>query len=101
MRYPPDPSLVQRLVRYVESDERGIRRAILDCLSQNDGNTVQEVHTHLMLLGHDVSRQSVGSMMGMMGSRLGILRVYMSDGQRIYKVKEEYAASLKQALDNL
>jgi len=48
-----------------------------------------------------VSRRSVGSIVGLMGARMGILKVFTEGNVKRYQLKNGYEESLELALENV
>lgn len=93
--------LLQRLMRYVSNDPKGIRRAVLESFAHGDELTTRHILTQLEERGISVSSQSVNSMVGLLASRMGLLRVSMNGKRRSYVLKGEYMELLRGVLEQL
>jgi len=81
-------------------DENGIRRCVLKLFLSNKPYTTQDVFNHLKKEGFDVNYRGVSAMVGLMNTRLGILRVDVKGDHNLYSLKEEYKNRLKATMDN-
>ncbi|HIH69774.1 DUF2551 domain-containing protein [Methermicoccus shengliensis] len=93
--------LLQRLMRYVGNDPRGIRRAVLESFACGEELTTEHILTQLGERGMCVSKQSVNSMVGLLASRMGLLRVSTNGKRRSYALKAEYMELLRGVLEQL
>ncbi|HVP93751.1 MAG TPA: DUF2551 domain-containing protein [Methanoregulaceae archaeon] len=80
-----------RLKNYVSRDRTGIRREMIRLFLKIKSFTIQDVYRYLHKK-FSISYHSVAAMVGIVASRLGILRVSRNrDGTTsIYEVKEQY-----------
>lgn len=62
--------------------------------------TTQEVFEHLTREGFDVNYRGVSAMVGLMNTRLGILRIDVKGDHNVYSLKYEYRNALKMVMDN-
>lgn len=81
-------------------DESGIRRCVLKLFLSNKPYTTQDVFEHLKKDGFDVNYRGVSAMVGLMNTRLGILRIDVKGDHNVYSLKEEYRSSVKTTMDN-
>ncbi len=81
-------------------DESGIRRCVLKLFLSNKPYTTQDVFEHLKKEGFDVNYRGVSAMVGLMNTRLGILRIDVKGDHNVYSLKEEYRSSVKTTMDN-
>ena len=81
----------ERLRGYLSRDRTGIRRALLSLFVTSRSMTIPRVYRELQE-GYPASYHSVASMVGMLASRIGILRVRRSpSGQAsVYELREQY-----------
>lgn len=80
----------ERLRGYLARDRTGIRRALLSLFMASHTLTIPNVHRELQS-GYSASYHSVASMVGMLASRIGILRVHRSSGaDSVYELREQY-----------
>lgn len=93
--------LLQRLMRYVGNDPKGIRRAVLKSFADGEELTTGCILTQLEERGICVSSQSVNSMVGLLASRMGLLRVSANGKRRSYVLKPEYMELLRGVLEQL
>lgn len=93
MRSPVDikKQIYRRLREYLSRDRTGIRRALLNLFIRIKSWTVPQLFEQLRL-HFSISYHSVASMVGVIASRIGILRVKRTaDGANaIYELKDKY-----------
>ncbi len=93
MRSPVDfkSQICRRLKEYLSRDTTGIRRALLALFIRIKSWTIPQIFDQLK--GHfAISYHSVASMVGIIASRIGILRVKKSldSNNTLYEMKEQY-----------
>ncbi len=81
-------------------DDNGIRRCVLKLFLSNKPYTTQDVYDHLKKNGFDVNYRGVSAMVGLMNTRLGILRIDVKGDHNVYSLKDEYKNSVKTTMDN-
>jgi hypothetical protein len=80
-----------RLKSYLSRDKTGIRREVLRLLLRVRSVTIAEILEELKAR-FPVSYHAVASMVGIIASRIGILRASRNaDGVNTYELKEKYA----------
>jgi len=89
-----------RLTKYLTRDETGIRRSVLKLFLTSKPYTTQEVFDHLTRDGFDVNYRGVSAMVGLMNTRLGILRIDVKGDHNVYSLKVEYKNTVKLTMDN-
>ncbi|MDO9097386.1 MAG: DUF2551 domain-containing protein [Candidatus Methanoperedens sp.] len=89
-----------RLTKYLMRDETGIRKSVLKLFLSDKPYTTQDVFAHLNKEGFDVNYRGVSAMVGLMNTRLGILRIDVRGDHNVYSLKDEYRNSLKATMDN-
>ncbi|MFZ3058477.1 MAG: DUF2551 domain-containing protein [Candidatus Methanoperedens sp.] len=89
-----------RLTKYLMRDETGIRKSVLKLFLTNKPYTTENVFDHLKKEGFDVNYRGVSAMVGLMNTRLGILRIDVKGDHNVYSLKDEYKNSLKTTMDN-
>ena len=62
--------------------------------------TTQEVFEHLTREGFDVNYRGVSAMVGLMNTRLGVLRIDVKGDHNVYSLKYEYKNAVKMVMDN-
>ncbi len=60
----------------------------------------QEIFDSLNHDGFDVNYRGVSAMVGLMNTRLGILRIDVKGDHNVYSIKTEYKNAVKQVMDN-
>jgi len=81
-------------------DETGIRKSVLKLFLTGKPYTTQEVFDSLKKEGFDVNYRGVSAMVGLMNTRLGILRIDVKGDHNVYSLKVEYRNTLKLVMDN-
>ncbi len=81
----------ERLRGYLSRDRTGIRRDLVSLFVTSRTLTIPGVYRELQD-GYPASYHSVASMVGMLASRIGILRVRRSAGgtSSVYELREKY-----------
>jgi arginine repressor len=88
----------RRLINYLKRDRKGIRREVLGILVDGNKYTTNEIYEILRSKGYDVNLRGVSAMLGLMNTRLGIVRTEMSEKNRYY-IKPEYIDLVKSVLE--
>ena len=89
-----------RLTKYLMRDETGIRKSVLKLFLEDKPYTTQNVFDLLKKQGFDVNYRGISAMVGLMNTRLGILRIDVRGDHNIYSLKDEYKKSVKATMDN-
>lgn len=87
----------ERLINYLRRDRKGIRREVLSIMSDGRKYTTIEIYEILKSKGYKVNIRGVSAMLGLMNTRLGIVRTEMGEKNRYY-VKSEYIELVKSVL---
>lgn len=89
-----------RLTKYLMRDETGIRKSVLKLFLEEKPYTTQNVFDLLKKQGFDVNYRGISAMVGLMNTRLGILRIDVRGDHNVYSLKDEYKKSVKATMDN-
>ncbi|VVB85439.1 Uncharacterised protein [uncultured archaeon] len=89
-----------RVTKYLLRDETGIRRSVLKLFLTSKPYTTQDVFDALKGEGFDVNYRGVSAMVGLMNTRLGILRIDVKGDHNVYSLKIEYKNAVKLIMDN-
>ncbi len=89
-----------RVTKYLTRDETGIRRSVLKLFLNSKPYTTQEIFDSLVREGFDVNYRGVSAMVGLMNTRLGILRIDVKGDHNVYSLKYEYKNAVKMVMDN-
>ncbi|HIH43710.1 MAG TPA: DUF2551 domain-containing protein [Candidatus Methanoperedenaceae archaeon] len=95
-----DEKIKTRLSKYLSRDETGIRKSVLKLFLQDKAYTTGDIHGYLSERGFDVNYRGVSAMVGLMNTRLGILRIDVSGQHNVYSLKNEHRPVVKTVLDN-
>jgi Protein of unknown function (DUF2551) len=89
----------RRLEMYLELDIDGLRKLIIDILLRLKKLTVDQLHKELSKK-FSISSSAVGSTLGYIHSKLGILHAYKESYKTpiVYSLKEEYLDIIESAL---
>jgi len=90
--------IVARLRKYLERDKRGIRKELLILLLDGKKYTTKEIYERLRERGFDINLRGISAMVGLMNSKLGILKMEIGDKNR-YFLKPEYIDLVKSILE--
>ena len=98
---PPEITDIKtRLTKYLTKDETGLRKSILKFFLNGTPFTTQDVFDLLKKEGFDVNYRGISATVGIMNTRLGILRVDVRGDRNLYTLKEEYKNTLKTIMAN-
>lgn len=78
-----------RVKRYLKNDKNGVRRELLIILLDGKKHTSEEVCQILRSRGFTVNRKSVSAMLGVVSSKLGIVKIELGERKK-YSIKSEY-----------
>ncbi len=81
-------------------DEAGIRKTVLKLFLNCKPYTTQDVFDFLVKEGFDVNYRGVSAMVGLMNTRLGILRIDVKGDHNVYSLKNGYKNAVKAIMDN-
>ncbi len=87
----------ERLINYLRRDRKGVRREVLTVMVDGRKYTTSEIYEILKSKGYDVNLRGVSAMLGLMNTRLGIVRTEMGEKNRYY-IKPEYIELVKSVL---
>jgi len=88
----------KRLRKYLDRDRNGVRKVLLRALLSGEKYTTEEIHRVLAEKGFSLNIRGVSAMVGLIGARIGILKVEMGNKNRYY-LKREYKELVKRVLD--
>lgn len=78
-----------RVKKYLEKDKNGLRKELLLILLDRKKYTSEEVYEILKKRGFTVNRKSVSAMLGVVSSKLGIVKIELGERKKYY-IKSEY-----------
>ncbi len=84
-----------RLIRFLLKDKIGIRKSLLNLFLQSKTCTTVDVYNYLIKQGFDIDLKGVCAMVGQMHSRLGILRINLTNERNLYSLKEDQLDNVK------
>jgi len=87
----------RRLVRYLERDRKGIRGEVLSILVDGKKYTTTEIYEKLKQKGYDINLRGVSAMIGLMNTKLGIVKMEIGERNKYY-IKPEYIDLVKSVL---
>lgn len=96
---PERSEIFGRMVRFLDLDTDGLRRAVLESIVEAQEFTVTSIHESVCRK-IDVSKKVIASMIGYICSRLGILHVNKKSyrAPMSYVLRDEYADIARAAL---
>jgi arginine repressor len=89
-----------RLIKYLRRDETNLRKSVLKLFLLGDIYTTNDIYNNLRHQGFDVNYRGVSAMVGLMNTRLGILRIDVTREHNHYSLKEDFKEIVKTVLDN-
>lgn len=90
--------VAERLKAYLAKDRTGLRRELLLIFLQGGKYNSSEIHDLLKSKGYDVNQKGVSAMIGIIGSRLGIIKSEGGD-KRKYYLKKEYVGLVREIVE--
>ena len=90
----------ERLIKYLSRDATGVRRKVLEIFLNGGRYTTEEIYNILKKEGFDVNYRGVSAMVGLMNTRLGILRIDVGGEHNLYSLKETHRNVLKSVLES-
>lgn len=90
--------VAERVKAYLERDKTGIRRELLLILLEGEKYTTLEICEILRKKGYEVNQKSVSAMIGILGSKLGLVKSEGSEKKRYY-LKKEYSQVVKKVVE--
>lgn len=90
----------ERLVKYLRRDETNLRKTVLIMFLNGDTYTTNDIYNNLVQHGFDVNYRGVSAMVGLMNTRLGILRIDVTREHNHYSLKDDFKDIVKGVLDN-
>lgn len=92
--------VAERVKAYLENDKTGIRRELLLILLQGGKYTTSEIHDLLRSKGYEVNQKGVSAMIGIIGSRIGIIKGEGEAGdKKRYYLKKEYTQLVREVVE--
>lgn len=90
----------ERLIKYLRRDETNIRKTVLRGFLLGKTYTTNDIYKNLVEEGFDVNYRGVSAMVGLMNTRLGILRIDVTREHNLYSLKEDFFDIVRTVLDN-
>ncbi|MCS7130914.1 MAG: DUF2551 domain-containing protein [Archaeoglobaceae archaeon] len=90
--------VAERIKAYLEKDKTGIRRELLLILLEGGKYTTSEIYEILKGKGYGVNQKGVSAMIGIIGSRIGIIKSEAGDKKRYY-LKKEYLQLVREIVE--
>jgi len=93
-----DQKVKNRLIRFLLKDKLDIRKSLLWIFVQMKSCSTVEIYDYLIKQGFDIDLKGVSAMVGQMHSRLGILRINLTNERNLYSLKESHLDNVKKVL---
>ena len=93
-----DDLVLARIKDYLSRDKDGRRRAVLEMFLENGPYETKDIDDRLREKNFDVKNKGTPAMVGLMGSKTGILSVDVTGDHNMYSIKEKYKHLVKEAL---
>ena len=90
----------ERLIKYLRKDETNLRKTVLKMFLVGETYTTIDIYNNLMQQGFDLNYRGVSAMVGLMNTRLGILRVDVTREHNHYSLKDDFKVDVQIVLDN-
>ncbi|CAD6492775.1 MAG: hypothetical protein EMLJLAPB_00361 [Candidatus Argoarchaeum ethanivorans] len=95
-----DERIRERTKRYLIHDDTNVRKAVLKLFLEDNTFTTEAIYKYLTSKDFDMNYRGVSAMVGLMNTRLGVLRIDVTGNHNIYSLKKEYKETVKTILDN-
>jgi len=90
--------IAERIRKYLDKDKTGIRRELLLILLQGGKYTTSEIHEILQNKGYEINQRGVSAMIGIISSRIGIIKSEPGEKKRYY-LKKEYSELVREIVE--
>jgi arginine repressor len=90
----------ERLIKYLRKDETNLRKTVLQMFLVGEIYTTNDIYNNLVQQGFDLNYRGVSAMVGLMNTRLGILRVDVTREHNHYSLKDDFKVVVQTVLDN-
>ena len=90
----------ERLIKYLRKDETNLRKTVLKMFLVGETYTTNDIYNNLVQQGFDLNYRGVSAMVGLMNTRLGILRVDVTREHNHYSLKDDFKVDVQIVLDN-
>lgn len=90
----------ERLIKYLRKDETNLRKTVLQMFLVGEIYTTNDIYNNLVQQGFDLNYRGVSAMVGLMNTRLGILRVDVTREHNHYSLKDDFKEIVQIVLDN-
>ena len=90
----------ERLIKYLRKDEINLRKSVLKMFLAGETYTTNDIYNNLVQEGFDLNYRGVSAMVGLMNTRLGILRVDVTREHNHYSLKDDFKEIVQTVLDN-
>jgi hypothetical protein len=93
-----DEVVLSRIKDYLSRDKDGRRRAVLEMFLDGGPYETKDIDDYLREKNFDVKNKGTPAMVGLMGSKTGILSVDVTGDHNMYSIKEKYKQLVREAL---
>lgn len=93
-----DEAVLSRIKDYLSRDKDGRRRAVLEMFLEGGPFETRDIDDYLREKSFDVKNKGTPAMVGLMGSKTGILSVDVTGDHNMYSIKEKYKRLVRDAL---
>lgn len=90
----------ERLIKYLRKDKINLRKSVLKMFLIGETYTTNDIYNNLVQEGFDLNYRGVSAMVGLMNTRLGILRVDVTREHNHYSLKDDFKEIVQTVLDN-
>jgi hypothetical protein len=93
-----DEAVLMRIKDYLGRDKDGRRRAVLELFLAGGPYETKDIDDYLREKNFDVKNKGTPAMVGLMGSKTGILSVDVTGDHNMYSIKGKYKQLVREAL---
>ena len=93
-----DETVLVRIKDYLSRDKDGRRRAVLELFLAGGPYETKDIDDYLRDKSFDVKNKGTPAMVGLMGSKTGILSVDVTGDHNMYSIKGKYKQLVREAL---
>jgi len=93
-----DETVLSRIKDYLSRDKDGRRRAVLELFLKGGLYETKDIDDYLREMNFDVKNKGTPAMVGLMGSKTGILSVDVTGDHNMYSIKDKYRQLVREAL---
>jgi len=90
----------ERLEKYLDRDDTGIRKEMLKMFLDIGTFTTNDAFEYIKKTDFEINYKGVSAMVGLLNTRLGILSINVTGDRNIYSLKDDYKDVVRFVLEN-